>query len=264
MSAAELVRGDGIRYLSRLADRSVDVMIADPPYSEHTHAKSRRAPSKGLRNPTGAKAARLSPVARDLGFASLTAEVARDFAAAAARVTKRWVLVFSDDHGIGPWRLTLEAAGLEVVRTCPWVKPNCAPRMTGDRPGAGWEAIIVAHATRSRGRPMAKRWNGHGHRGVFTHDVPRGPDRIHTTEKPIGLLLELVSLFTDPGELIVDPFAGSATTGAACIRLGRRFVGVELDAKIAKSARERLEAERAGISLSAHRAKQVPLFGAVA
>ena len=75
------------------------------------------------------------------------------------------------------------------------------------------------------------------------------------------LMLELVELFTDPGDLVLDPFAGSGTTGVACLRLGRRFIGIERDAKYAAVARERLVAESQGLSLRDARAGQQSLFG---
>lgn len=255
-------QGDCIEWMRSLPARSVHVTIADPPYSEHTHAKSKAAP-RTLANPSGGKAERKTVRARDLGFDSLSSGLAVDFAREAARLTTRWVLVFSDDHGIGTWRATLEEAGLEVVRTCPWIKPNAAPQFTGDRPGCGWEALIVAHATGARGKPIAKRWNGGGHRGVFTYDVPREAER-HPTEKPIGLMLELVDLFTDRGELVIDPFAGRATTGVACLRRDRRFLGAELDESMAARARERLDAEVAGSDIFSLRRGQVAMFPKVA
>jgi hypothetical protein len=254
--------GDCIAWMETLPDRFADVLITDPPYSDATHAKSRSAPLKGLRNPSG-KSGRKTVRARDLGFASLTPALMRDFAIEAQRVTARWVLVFCDDRQVGAWRYELQGAGLEVVRTCPWVKPDCAPQLSGDRPGAGWEAIMVAHQTNDRGRPTLKRWNGGGHRGVYTHGIPRARDgRVHTTEKPIALMLELVDHFTEPGDLVLDPFAGSGTTGVACIRRGRRFLGAELDADVAAIATARLAAEASGSSLAAVRAGQEPLFGA--
>ena len=73
-------------------------------------------------------------------------------------------------------------------------------------------------------------------------------------------MLELVELFTDPGDLLPDPFCGSGTTGVACLRLGRRFIGIEKDAKYAAIARERLEAETNGLSLRDARAGQIGMF----
>ena len=97
----------------------------------------------------------------------------------------------------------------------------------------------------------------HGHQS----DGPNA--RVHETQKPESLMLELVELFTDPGDIVLDPFCGSGTTGVACLRLGRRFIGIEKDAKYAAVARERLTAESQGLSLRDARAGQLSLLGGV-
>lgn len=66
----------------------------------------------------------------------------------------------------------------------------------------------------------------------------------HQTQKPLALMDVLVRLFSDPGELILDPFSGSGTTGVAALRLGRRFLGWEMNAEYAAIARKRLGAAR--------------------
>jgi hypothetical protein len=68
----------------------------------------------------------------------------------------------------------------------------------------------------------------------------RGEGNNHPTVKPLALLEWLVRLVCPPGGLVLDPFAGSATTGVACLRTGRRFVGVEKDAGYHEIARKRL------------------------
>ncbi len=72
----------------------------------------------------------------------------------------------------------------------------------------------------------------------------------------------LISDFTDPGDLVIDPFAGSGTTGVACIRLGRRFIGWERDHKHYAAAVKRLEGTREQLLLPQRRVreKQQPLF----
>jgi DNA modification methylase len=69
-------------------------------------------------------------------------------------------------------------------------------------------------------------------------------------------MLDLIDAFTDPGDLILDCFAGASTTGAAAVRLGRRFIGIELNADYVSQGRERLQAEERGMSLSAFRAEK--------
>lgn len=248
--------GDCIEWLESLPDGTADVTITDPPYSDHTHAKS----LSGRKTKRAKMDRHVTLAKRDLGFASLTPAMQRDVAIELARVTKRWVLVFCDDANIATWRWDLQGAGLEVVRVCVWIKEGCSPQFTGDRPGSGAEWIVAAHRAHPNGKPKEKRWNGGGRNNVFRHPVPRGDERTHTTEKPVSLMVELVELFSDSDELILDPFAGSGSTGVACVRLGRRFDGAELDDKTAAIAIERIAAERDRSTLTARRAGQTALF----
>jgi DNA modification methylase len=72
----------------------------------------------------------------------------------------------------------------------------------------------------------------------------------HPCPKPIGWMLWAVQLASRPGELILDPFAGSGTTGVACIRLGRRFIGWEKDPRYHAIAMKRLQAAREQLQLA--------------
>lgn len=215
-----------------------DHFIADPPYSEHVHGAARsrvmRANDRGGRY--GADFRRNV----DLGFDHLTDEL-RGFLAEQAARTPRWVLVFSDTEGAHLWAEALEDHGLDYVRTGAWIKRGSTPQFSGDRPATGHEAITIAHA---KGR---KRWNGGGSHAVW--DVPivlnraraEKSERVHPTQKPLALMEQLVAQFTDPGEMILDPTAGSGTTGLAAKRLGRRAVLVEEKEKHCEAAANRLE-----------------------
>jgi site-specific DNA-methyltransferase (adenine-specific) len=209
--------------LATLPDKSVDHVITDPPYSEKVHTASRR----GSMRPEPGKGDAAFSRTRDLGFAHLTAEVRDGCAVQFARVVRRWVLVFCDVEGVDGWRRSLVSAGLEYVRTGAWIKEGGTPQFTGDRPAVGFEAIVIAHP------PGRKRWNGGGRQAVWSEPIVlnRGGDdpRFHTTQKPLPLLEALVRDFTDPGDLIADPFAGSGTTIVAAKRLGRSAVGWDSD-----------------------------------
>ncbi len=236
---------------------SVDHTITDPPYSEATHTQSRRGAEMLMANgrPTFNRET-------SFGFGHLTEALGSFCAIQFARLTRRWALAFSDVESAAAWRLALESAGLGYVRTGAWIKEGCTPQFTGDRPAVGFEAITICHA---KGR---KRWNGGGSRGVWTHPVvqKRGStvsERVHTTQKPIDLLIELVGLFTDRDDVILDPFAGSGTTGVAALRLGRRAILIERDPTYAQTCRERMMAEECDSTLGALRAGQLPLGGGV-
>lgn len=78
----------------------------------------------------------------------------------------------------------------------------------------------------------------------------------HPTEKPIELMLWCVKNYTNGGGLVLDPFSGSGTTGVACVQLGRRFLGFEIDAGYCKLANDRIAAAHRGQTLTQFRQGQ--------
>lgn len=227
---ATLYRGDCLDVLPTLAP--VAAMITDPPYGKHVHTKEWRSKSLagcGVRGTGSAHGG--------IDFAHLSEDTAHALMVWAAANVTRWSLMFCDLEGIDLWRRAAMQAGLEYVRSCIWDKVDSSPQFTGDRPANSAEAIVCVHPA---GR---KAWNGGGRRGVFTCPTngPNKGSKPHPTTKPLRLMRELVALFTAPGDLVVDPFMGSGTTGIACAQLGRRFVGIELDPRYYEMACERID-----------------------
>jgi site-specific DNA-methyltransferase (adenine-specific) len=237
----EMHLGDCLEVMATI--EKVDHVITDPPYGEDVH--SRVWSAKALGRPTEHAS---------IDFPCLDAATRKAVSAHIARLASRWGLVFCDLEGIAAWRASAMDAGLDYVRACLWVKPDATPQFTGDRPASGAEALVAMHP------PGKKRWNGGGKRNVYTATrAPGGSE--HPTTKPVALMLALVEDFTDRDDLILDAFAGSGTTGVACLRLGRRFIGVERDPKYFALAVARLRAEEQQSTLQAQRAGQAPLFG---
>lgn len=230
-------------------DKNITHVITDPPYSERVHENSRTRRGIGS---TYQDAACAVSRRHEFDFEHLTPEVIRAASSQIGRLVCRWALVFSDSESSHLWsEAMMEDGGLEYVRTCFWRKSNGAPQFTGDRPAVSCEAITVC-ASGFSGR---KRWNGGGKQGFYEHPIVlnRGGNdpRLHTAQKPVELMEALVRDFTDPGDLILDPFAGSGTTGVAAIRLGRRFIGWEKDPKYHAIAIKRLTAAREQLELCA-------------
>lgn len=73
---------------------------------------------------------------------------------------------------------------------------------------------------------------------------------LHPTQKPVALLEWLIKTYTNPGDTVLDPTFGSCTTGVACARLGRSFIGIEKDPKYFRIGKERVEKERTRLGLS--------------
>jgi len=225
--------------LPTMAKRSVTHVIADPPYSEHVHSKQRRVlKGSGGRVAKGQRSGRGKVVEADLGFVALTPELRRLCGVHFSRIAQRWILAFTDLEGQAAWQSDLERAGARHVRIGISRKLAGQPQLSGDRPAVGCEGVEVAHV---RGERL--RWNGGGLPAFWEHAIAtdrNGNSRVHTTQKPISLMLEMVEQFTDPGDVVLDAFTGSGTTGAACVQLGRRFIGIEMDETYAQLARDRI------------------------
>ena len=90
------------------------------------------------------------------------------------------------------------------------------------------------------GKRPGTKFNGHVIHNVFTHKSPSPQQRIHPTQKPLSLISEFVDLFSDPGDLVLDPFAGSATTVVAAAEKNRRVLAFENDPEIFDAAAQRV------------------------
>jgi DNA modification methylase len=222
-ASVRLYLGD-CREVLPLIDK-VDHVITDPPYEAEAHTLQRRVKR-------GGGVMEVEPLA----FAPMDTDGRRVAAESLTRLSRRWILVFCQVEAAPMWRASLEACGAVYKRTCIWVKPDGMPQYTGDRPGMGYETVVALH---SAGRSA---WNGGGKHGVWT--FPKGEDigaNPHPTQKPQRLMEQLVADFTDPGDLILDPFAGSGTTGVAAKRLGRRCILIEKEEKYCEVAAKRLQ-----------------------
>lgn len=207
---------------------AADHWIMDAPYEDEMHdAKAR--PRRKLRNDSG-------PELKPLDFGSVSSLRATVTGLAAGRCAG-WFISFCSPEGIAPWRDSIESAGLRYKRACFWHKPDAAPQMNGQGPAFAVEPFVTAWCGSGYSR-----WNGGGRRNMFQHPT-NSVERhgVHPTEKPVSLMAELVGLFSNHGELICDPFMGSGTTGVACVKRGRRFIGIEKDPKYFDIACERID-----------------------
>lgn len=248
--AVTLYCGDCLDVLPTLG--AVDHVITDPPYSEETHGKTWR--SKMMAEQGYQK---VSAAFDGLGFDAISdADVARLLTWCAGNC-RRWLIAFSDVEGVFRWMTLIRSAELDYIRTCMWDKVDATPQLTGDRPAVGAEAIVCGHPN---GR---KRWNSGGKRGVYRHATNGGAQgpKPHPSTKPVPLMTELIADFTDEGETILDPFAGSGTTGVAAKLNGRKAILIEREEKYCAIAAKRLrETEPGRLFDKLPKAKPQPLF----
>ena len=193
-----------------------DHIITDPPYTEHVHANL-LAVTKG-RDCKEVEA----------GFDALASYA---WVAGAVANTPRWSLFFCALEQLGDYRA---ACVKGHVRSCIYCKTRAMPQLSGDRPGGRCEGIALFHGD------SKKRWKGKGTHGFWQAMPENRKDTQHPTAKPTILALRLVELFTDEGETVFDPFAGTGAIGRACAVLKRNYIGCDNNESYVSIANERI------------------------
>lgn len=204
---------DGFAFARWLGPRSVDHVIGDPPYDEQTHDGARTTDARGnVIDGTPIDFAPLPPL--------------DDFLPVLLACPRRWALLFCALEQLGDYKRAAggdRGSGGFYVRGGIWHRTNSTPQVTGDRPGQGCEGIAIFH---QKGGKM--RWARGGDQAFWEGPIDHDPNRMHPTKKPGWSLERLLLDFTDPGDVVFDPTMGEGTTGEACIKLGRRFIGCEI------------------------------------
>jgi site-specific DNA-methyltransferase (adenine-specific) len=196
-------------------------VFTDPPYDAQTHKYNRSTAGGG-------------ELVKGLPFPGLSPEALRVSLCELGRVSDRWVIAtlpLSEAVSLQ----TDPPSGLRVLRVGVWLKTDPMPQLTGDRPAHGWDAIVYMHRV-----DTAPRWSGGGKHGNYVSKLDRSSG--HPTPKPVPMLADWCRRFTEPGDLILDPYAGGAPTLIAARQTGRRAIGIELDAEYCASAAKRLAA----------------------
>jgi site-specific DNA-methyltransferase (adenine-specific) len=220
-----LYLGDCLEVMPTLG--RVDHVISDPPYEELMQSLNN---SVKLRRLDGGADRKM------LDFNSIK-ELREPFLDWCAVHCDGWLLAFCNVEGVWHWREQITKREIKFKTTCIWHKPDSTPKLNGQGPALAYECITTSWCGRGHSR-----WNGGGKRGVFSHCTNNSQrEGTHPTEKPVSLMLELVSLFSNYNQNILDPFMGSGTTGVACVKLGRKFIGVEISEKYFDIACRRIE-----------------------
>lgn len=221
----------------------VDHVISDPPYGRFAHTAQRYSRDKD--GDVG-----LAPVP----FGQLTLEDRSAMLRFCGDHVRGWLLAFCETEQVGVYRDAIEEFGLKGRSPAVWIKPDGQPNFRGDGPAMNYEAIFLAWCGGGHSK-----WNGGGKSGVYTF-VKRHTGS-HPTEKPLPLMRQLISDFTQPDDLVFDPFMGSGSTGVAALELGRRFIGAEMNDDYFAIACKRIEAASKVISLAvAPKPQAVALF----
>lgn len=177
------------------------------------------------------KPAEVGQEKKDLDFIPLGSSHIKALVKVAVKVPK-WTAIFCDSHGSVAWRRSMEKNKIRHLSQMVWEKMGAAPEFRGRIPAHHHDIIEVFHG------PGSFRWNGGGKGGIYRYPVVR--DANHKSVKPLELMKQMILDFTDPDDVVFDPFAGLGTTMVACMELGRKCIGFEMKAKYAKLASLRI------------------------
>lgn len=235
-----LYNGDCLNILKQIPDNSVDMVFADPPYMLSNggftvHAGKMVSVNKGDWDKSNG-------VKQDFEFhLSWIQEVRRVLKPSGT------LWISGTYHSIYQCGFALQIAGFHVLNDIAWFKPNASPNLSCRFFTASHETLIWARKekkakhTFNYGEMKNGTWPedalkkpGLQMRSVWSMGTPKPSEKVHgkhPTQKPIDLLRRVVLSSTNKGDVILDPFAGSSTTGLAAVMNGRKFVGIDMDKK---------------------------------
>jgi modification methylase len=243
----QILRGDCIAEMARLPDKSVDMIFADPPYNLQLGGD--------LFRPEGGK---VDACDDDWDkFDSLAAydDFTREWLEQARRILKDngTIWVIGSYHNIYRVGALLQDADFWILNDIVWRKANPMPNFRGTRFTNAHETLIwCAKDEKARYtfnyRAMKALNDDLQMRSDWVLPICSGGERVkdaagdkaHPTQKPEALLYRILLACTKPGDVVLDPFFGTGTTGAVARRLGRKWIGIEREPAYVKVARERI------------------------
>ena len=248
IKADRLLRGDCISEMAKLPDGCIDMIFADPPYNLQLGGD--------LFRPEGG---RVDAVDNDWDkFDTLAAydRFTKAWLAEARRILKPdgTIWVIGSYHNIFRVGTALQDEGFWILNDIIWRKANPMPNFKGTRFTNAHETLIWA----SQGEDARYTFNYKAMktlndelqmRSDWVLPICGGQERLkrngtkaHPTQKPEALLYRVMLACTKPGDVVLDPFFGTGTTGAVAKRLGRKWIGIEREDSYIEVALERIEA----------------------
>jgi modification methylase len=243
--------GDCIARMNALPAGSVDLIFADPPYNLQLE--------EGLTRPDQSRVDAVDDEWDKFESFAHYDNFTRAWLAAARRLLKPTgaIWVIGSYHNIFRVGTALQDLGFWLLNDVIWRKANPMPNFRGTRFTNAHETLIWA-ARDKAGRvtfnyEALKQANDDTQmRSDWLFPICTGAERltdtsgskVHPTQKPEALLHRILNATTRPGDLVLDPFFGTGTTGAVAKKLGRRFIGIERDTTYVAAALKRIAAAR--------------------
>ena len=244
-----ILEGDCIAEMARLPDKSVDMIFADPPYNLQLGGD--------LFRPEGGKVDACDDDWDKFDSLATYDDFTREWLAEARRILKDdgTIWVIGSYHNIYRVGALLQDADFWILNDIVWRKANPMPNFRGTRFTNAHETLLwCAKDEKARYtfnyRAMKALNDDLQMRSDWVLPICSGSERVkddagdkaHPTQKPESLLYRILLACTKPGDVVLDPFFGTGTTGAVARRLGRKWIGIERERSYVKVARQRIDA----------------------
>lgn len=235
-----LYLGDALALMAEVPSASIDAVVTDPPYCSGSVSEASRAAAKG-------QGLRSENITRfgwfkgdNMGTAGLVF-LLRSIAWEAQRILKPSgsLLMFCDWRMLPNLAPAIESSGLRYQNMIVWDKGNAGL-------GLGFRAQheLVMHFTNG-----APEYHNKSASNIIRAKRVTADEREHQTQKPADLMAQMIRVVCPPGGTVLDPFAGSGSTGVGALLEGRSFIGIEREATYLEISRRRLERETAQLQL---------------
>jgi site-specific DNA-methyltransferase (adenine-specific) len=231
--SVNLMLGDCLERMKEIPDGSIDAIICDPPFNIVEKVGKNIHIFRQAEKQQGASISRES-MSFDVGFDQIS------WLESAAKTLKKSgnFIIFNDWENLGEIAKEARRLKLKVKMIGHWQKPNPVPAEWGRRFVSGREYFI--HLTKGGKNTFNV---SKLHFGEF--NIPLTPKSEkkhgkHPNQKPLRLMTELVGILTNEGDIVLDPFMGSCSTGVACVNSSRNFIGIELNEGYFKISQDRI------------------------
>lgn len=223
--------GDSLEFINSLEDNSIDAIITDPPYNISRDNNFQSMGREGI----------------DFGEWDKEFDLSSWIELAAPKLKKGGnILIFNAWKNLGEIAATLESLGFEVKDMIRWEKSNPMPRNRDRRFIVDYE--VAVWAVKKGAKWTFNRISDTYDRPLIKSGLTPSSEKVgkgHPTQKPVAVMQWIVEHLTNEGDVVLDPFMGSGSTGVACSNLGRGFIGSELVPEYFEISKGRLLSEGA-------------------
>ncbi len=224
-----LINDDSYSYLKSIEKSSIDLIITDPPYGISKKSYFGRGEAKNKK---------FNKMSNNFGYWDINPDIEFLFSEF-SRILKSSgsIVMFYDVWKSNELFEHSQKYGFKQPRICIWSKNNPVP-INSTKNYLSNSAEFIFTFVKGKNPTFNSKYD----KGIYNYPICHGKERMeHPTQKPLDLIMDLISKHSNPNDLILDPFSGTSTTAEACEKLNRDYICIEKDEKYYKMGIDRID-----------------------